>query len=1449
VALRTVGVKLIADVTGFTSPINKAQDSVKTLHKGLAEKAKLAVDAKGFKSEIQYARKPVLQLRKDMSTKAKLVADATAFKREIQSAKQTVQSFHKELADKAPSGKLDALADKAGVMGLGLAAGFGYAVKAAAEFDKEMSAVSAATHAGAGDMARLRAAALQAGKDTQYSATEAAKGVTELSKAGIETADILGGGLKGALSLAAAGQLDVGEAAETAASAMTQFRLKGDKVPHVADLLAAAAGKAQGSVHDMGYALNQSGLVASQFGLSIEDTTGALAEFAHAGLTGSDAGTSFKTMLLALANPSGVTAKKMQELGISFYDAQGRFIGLGGVANELRDKLGSLTEQERNAALGQIFGNDAIRAAAILYKDGAKGVEEWKNKVNDAGYASVTAAKLTDNLSGDVERLKGSLETMAIEGGSGANSGLRVLTKSLGALVDQFGSINPAVSGTLVVLAGLGAALLLGSAAWVRYRRAVAEAQAQLIATGPAGEKAAGALGKLTALAGKIGLWTVALEAGATALNSINSKDADVDKLTGSLQKLMETGKIAGELKADFGNNFKDLGKVATFADEANHGFGKFINTTVAGIPIIGDAGVALGNFVSRLAFGTDAKSAQQNMASLDTAMTNFMTATGDAKQSSELWNRVLRQSGMDTDKLAELLPNAYKKLGELNSASTKSTTALDGLAGAADSASGKFMALSRQIDSLFQEQMTADRAALKLAQSTNDLSEELLKGARTLNVNTAEGRKNRSAVLDQLEAIEAVRDARVRGGMAIDVATGKYQKDIDGLKKSMRQAGFSKKAVDALTDSYRELAGSGSVNTHVTLTGDVVAGRKLNELSVMQQALKKGGALPAPLRRAFAFAEGGWTGPGSKYEPAGVVHADEFVIRKDSRQKIERSNPGLLNRMNETGEVTPGYAAGGMVWPFPVNAAVTRIPSAREAANAVTPAGPSGGGQTYKWIEAVVRAAFPGLPAISGFRPGAVTLTGHRSYHAVGRAVDFPASHALAQWVNAHYFSRTKELITPWNDLNIWNGRRHTYTGAVWNQHNFAGGNAHDHWAMANGGVITEPVFGVGKSGRTYSFGEVGPETVVPGYARGGLVSVAPSAATTSAVGYRTATADALISASGRVADLTASLKQNGRAWSIATARGRENRSALLAGIKAAQDAAQAKYAETGSVRAANAVYDLYVRRLNTVMAKQKIAGRVRRDLLRSYSERPNYDTATAAPADSSAAISRVNGLMGAQEALGSIRQAYAWTRPTFAIKTEAGRAELKELFSYLEAAATAAQSTFDATGSAKAATSIYNGFIGQLRALLASKGLAKARIDRIISTYGRITLKPTSNRWGGVYEHAASGVLNTATIAPGGTQYAWAEPSTGGELFAPKYGNLAKTRSQVGWAVENWWGGKVAWSQEAGRASHRGAGRFVVNATIPITLGAETITRQVRFEVDAAVGQIAHATIYQTA
>lgn len=387
----------------------------------------------------------------------------------LATAGRNTQEFGKKLTALDRDGAkmragLDQVGRTAGRVGLVAAGGLAVAIGTAAKFDQAMSAVQAATHETASNMDLLRSAAIKAGADTAYSAAEAANAIEELAKAGISTTDILGGGLSGALNLAAAGAIGVGDAAELAATAMTQFKLSGDQVNHVADLLAAGAGKAQGGVGDLGMALKQGGLVAAQTGLSIEETAGALAQFAANGLIGSDAGTSFKTMLQSLT-PSSVKAKEeMERLGISAYDAQGNFVGMANFAGQLQAALGNLSVEQQNAALKTIFGSDAVRAASIIFKDGAAGVEEWQEKVNDAGYAAETAAIRMDNLAGDWEQFTGSLETALIGAGEGSQGPLRKLVQGATEIVNALDAIPAPAKTAGSALAGIVA--LGGGSIW-----------------------------------------------------------------------------------------------------------------------------------------------------------------------------------------------------------------------------------------------------------------------------------------------------------------------------------------------------------------------------------------------------------------------------------------------------------------------------------------------------------------------------------------------------------------------------------------------------------------------------------------------------------------------------------------------------------------------------------------------------------------------------------------------------------------------------------------------------------------------------------------------------------------------------------------------------------------------------------------------------------------------
>ncbi|MEV4767806.1 phage tail tape measure protein [Micromonospora humida] len=1026
----------------------------------------------------------------------KLTAEVAGYMAGLRQAGTATKGLVGEMDKAAKAGHLDDVANQAAGLGVGLIGAAGMATKFAMDFDKQMSAVGAATHATAGDMERLRQAALRAGADTKYSATEAAQGIEELSKAGVSTTAILSGGLAGALDLAAAGELDVAEAAETAASAMTQFKLSGGQVPHIADLLAAAAGKAQGSVHDMGYALSQSGLVAHQMGLTVEDTTGTLAAFASAGLLGSDAGTSLKTAMLMLANPSEKAADLMTELGINAYNAQGQFVGITNLAGQLKAQLGGLTQEQRNAALATIFGSDAIRAASVLYEQGAGGIQDWINKVNDQGYAAETAAMKTDNLAGDIERLTGSLETLSIESASGATSGLRVLVQGADRLVNSLAAIPAPVQNAGVIVAGIGGAALLAAAGAVKLRQASSGALEQLSRTGPVGQKAAAGLERTGKAAGRAAIALAAVQTAAALMGE--SVDAKTEVLGKKMAEFADSGKVSGEAARVFGDDLGMLDQALT--DIADTGaWSSFVRGTTGMVEGI----TGLGNV-----YDNSLQHSRERLQALDQALTQ-MVQSGQGEKAAAIFKTVAdraAEQGVSVNELNKVLPGyaasletATSATGASASATGENADAMSAMAAKTEEAEKQLQELMDAFDDLFETQMSVDEAALKSAESIDGLRESFAKNGHETRLNTDAGQANRKAILDRIQAIKDERDARMEHGETLDVANGKYVKDIDGLRKSMKQAGFTKKQIDELTGAYRKVPED--VETNVKATGTKQAMSKLQELYLLQRTLAAGKPM-AQIRKDLSkdnadflkFADGGRVPGSSPHRRAddqlAWLTAREWVHPVDSVDYYgEATMAAIQHRRIPADELRAlaQFADGGMVgmpkvgsrWPFPTTAAGTKIPTRDQVLSVVTPAIPTSGA-TGPAIVAAVKAAFPHLQAISTYRPGATTLSGNRSYHALNRAVDFPASRELAVWWNRHYMARTKELISPWNDLNIHNGRRHTYTGAVWNQHNFAGGNAHDHIAMDRGGVIGEPVWGVGiTSGRTYSFAERGPEWV----------------------------------------------------------------------------------------------------------------------------------------------------------------------------------------------------------------------------------------------------------------------------------------------------------------------------------------------------------------------------------
>jgi TP901 family phage tail tape measure protein len=262
---------------------------------------------------------------------------------------------------------------------------------------------------------------LDMGAKTQFSAQEAAQAAVELAKGGLDPATIAAGGLEGALALAAAGELELAQAAEITAKTLGVWGDTGVDAAMAADLLSQAANASTVNVDDLAIGLANVGGTAKVAGVGFNDTVQALALLAPGFSSASDAGTSLKTFISRLIPTTDKQTEAMIDLGLAtedgksaFFDAQGEFIGMRRASQLLQDATEGLSEEQKLLALNTIFGQDAIRAAAYLAEAGAEGFDAMGESMGDAGTAAEQAAERNKGLNFALESLKGSWETIQI---------------------------------------------------------------------------------------------------------------------------------------------------------------------------------------------------------------------------------------------------------------------------------------------------------------------------------------------------------------------------------------------------------------------------------------------------------------------------------------------------------------------------------------------------------------------------------------------------------------------------------------------------------------------------------------------------------------------------------------------------------------------------------------------------------------------------------------------------------------------------------------------------------------------------------------------------------------------------------------------------------------------------------------------------------------------------
>lgn len=283
-------------------------------------------------------------------------------------------------------------------------------------FDASMSQVAATMGTTVDQIDNLTKVAKEMGSTTKFTATQAADALNYLALAGYD-ADKAAEVLPSVLNLAAAGGMDLAYASDLVTDAMASLNIEANKqnVDDFGNKLAMAASKANANVSQLGEAILTVGGTAANLKGGTTELTTALGLLANVGIKGAEGGTHLRNIILSLQSPTDEAAKKMQKLGLSVYDSQGKMRGLNDILSDLNSAMNGMTQGQKDSIINQLFNKTDLAAVNGLLA--AQG-EQWDTlaaQIDSAdGAMGQMAETQIDNLQGAMTIMSSAFEGMQL---------------------------------------------------------------------------------------------------------------------------------------------------------------------------------------------------------------------------------------------------------------------------------------------------------------------------------------------------------------------------------------------------------------------------------------------------------------------------------------------------------------------------------------------------------------------------------------------------------------------------------------------------------------------------------------------------------------------------------------------------------------------------------------------------------------------------------------------------------------------------------------------------------------------------------------------------------------------------------------------------------------------------------------------------------------------------
>ena len=547
-----------------------------------------------------------------------------SFKKSIKTAQKQVSTFNQNIkrsvndaAAGATKGFKNVIRNDAfqaaAVGAAALGTGLTRAVRTAADFQSGMLKVKAISGANEEQFKSLTAKAKELGRTTQFSARQASDAMGFLAMAGYDTNQILSATPQ-MMNLAAAGGLELGEAADIASNILGGMGLKIEDTALVTDVLAKAASSGNTNIQMMGEAFKYVAPTAAQAGASIQDMGGAMALLGNSGIQASVAGTGLRSVLLNLSGANESANKAMARLNIQNKDAAGNMRPLADILGDVEKAMdgANMGTAERMELQKQLFGKTAVATGAILQEASANGeLAAMVAKVTDSkGAAGEMADIQNSGFEGSMKRLSSAAEGLAIAFGTPLLDPLASVAEGLAGVLAPVGELltDMPILGTVV---GVATAAFVGFVVVIPIIAAVGSAMAALGIT---------AGGMWTAITGPVGLAVLAVIAVIAIFQLLYNKVEPfrnfVDALGAAVQQAVQSmlswfgklperiGKIVDNVKTFFTNALAGIKK-----DTAKNVLGYITSFQLLPLKILGFVNDIIAHFtgIDLFAAGTDA--------------------------------------------------------------------------------------------------------------------------------------------------------------------------------------------------------------------------------------------------------------------------------------------------------------------------------------------------------------------------------------------------------------------------------------------------------------------------------------------------------------------------------------------------------------------------------------------------------------------------------------------------------------------------------------------------------------------------------------------------------------------------------------------------------------------------------------------------------------------------